>query len=246
MSGGASGLDIQHPDGGALHDRPWRKSTAARAIAVGATVAILAISQLYYAFWARNVTYDTSVLIFGVLLPLVVGCFLLLGTDQRVLLLGFIGLFWSVVDDAPVFFDSVPTWPRVTRFHPFLPHIVMEIVLHVLTFVFLFASIRFALKQSRGGRRREYAYLIAFFAFIASYAQNIPLAVIDGYVSQSWYRLDVVERLASVAIYALALWVAKVQRYPSPVTSGPDPAKNPASVDDARVRECDRMRKQLV
>lgn len=187
-----------------------RRSVLVQGMAVAVTVATLGASQIYYAFFARNVVYDSSVLVFGVVVPLLVGCLCLYFTDQRVLLLGFFAIFWSVVDDAPVFFDSALTWPRVTGFHPYLPHHVTEVVLHILTFAFLLLSARLALGRSRvSGRRALSAYLLVLLAFVASYAQNIPLVAVEIFVYRSWYQLDVIEHLATVALYGLALWVAR-------------------------------------
>jgi hypothetical protein len=189
---------------------PKIHSPVLRVTAILLTVFIVSASQVYYAYNATSLTYDASVLVFGVLAPLLAGCALLLATDQPVVLLSFLGFFWSVVDDGPIFFDSVLTWPQVTGSHPYLPHLSLEIILHVLTLVFLLASIWLSLKHSRTKGRRAYlAYSLALLAFLISYGQNTPLSWIQAFVERSWYLLDVLERLGSLVVFSIALFESR-------------------------------------
>jgi hypothetical protein len=153
-----------------------------------------------------NQTFDYSTFLIGVVIPLASGCILLSRRGDRFLLLAFLGYFWSVVDDAPVNFDSVFTWPEVTRFHPVLPHYTLEVIFHLATFGFMYLSVREVLGGGiKLGRRALRIYLLLVLAFLLSYAQNIPLGAVRSIVESSWYQLDVFEHLSSVVVFGLAL-----------------------------------------
>jgi hypothetical protein len=184
-----------------------RKSRPAGLVAVMISCAGVLVSQLYYAY---NPSFVAATLLFGVVLPLLAGCVLLFLTDQVAILLGFIGIFLSIIDDAPIDFDSVLTWPQVTRLNPSLPHLEMEVLLHILTFGFLMGSIWIRLR----GRNPErglgpLSYAAGCVATVLSYAQNIPLASIQDYVTQNWYQFDAIEHVLSVLSFAIALLLSR-------------------------------------
>ena len=112
---------------------PGQRTAFDAAIAVAACLP-LCLSLLYVYL---NQDFDLSTLLAGVVIPLSLGVVVLLAARRRVMLLVFVAYFWSLVDDKPVNFDSVLTWPEVTRFHPAGPHIFMEVLLHLLTLLFL-------------------------------------------------------------------------------------------------------------
>ena len=122
-----------------------------------------------------------------------------------------------MIDDAPVYFDSVITWPEVTRFHPFLPRLFMNIVLHALTLLFMFLGIRdtwTATTRSNSIGREVWSkrvVLLLIIAFILAYAQNIPIPIVQDAVQSSWYQFDLAEKLTSIAFYCLALREAKIE-----------------------------------
>ena len=188
-------LDAPAPQAGPSQTWAW----AAPAMACVA----LAATQVYVGY---NQAFDASTLAVGVVFPLAVGVLALVLSGQRILLWAYLGVFWSVVDDGPVYFDSVFTWPEVTRFHPALPHLALEVALHVVTALFLVVFVVEARRgSSAGAGRRAAAYAAVVLAMVATYAQNIPLDAVQGVVETSWYYLDVGEHLAAVALLAAAL-----------------------------------------
>lgn len=180
-----------------------RSGRLRRSASAAATIVVLVATEIYVGY---NQTFDYSTLLIGVVVPLASGFILLSRKSDRFLLLAYLGYFWSVVDDAPVNFDSVFTWPEVTRFHPVLPHYTLEVVFHVATFGFMYLSVREVLGGGiKLGRRALRIYLLLALAFLLSYAQNIPLSAVQSMVESSWYQLDVFEHLGSVVVFGLAL-----------------------------------------
>ena len=172
-------------------------------------VAILAASLVVVAclLYAQVTgTYDATTFMVSVVLPLVLGSAILSVRKDRILLFAFVAYFWAVVDDAPVFLDSVLTWPEVTRFHPFLPRLFMNIVIHALTVLFLYLAIRESMKGT-SVRFRDAFRVILFtsVAFVLAYAQNIPLVAIQNVVETSWYPFDFTEKLVSIFFLYLAV-----------------------------------------
>lgn len=173
--------------------------------ALGASFVVLA--GLAYAYIVYE--YNVTTLVVSVLLPLVIGSGIL-ARRSRILLFSFLALFWAIIDDSPVFFDSVLTWPQVTRFHPFLPRLYMNIVIHALTLLFLYLALREGMKGKSVSRAKEIAVaLLGLVVFGLAYAQNIPLAAIQNAVESSWYAFDVAEKVLSIGVLAIAVHIAK-------------------------------------
>ena len=155
--------------------------------------------------------YDLTTLMVSVVLPVVLGSFFVSLTRNRIMLYAYLGLIWAVLDDRPIFFDSVLTWPEVTRFNPFLPRLFMNVVIHALTVVFLYLSLREAAKGSRYGFWRSPRVLIpALFCLVLAYAQNVPLPVVQDVVQAganpaTWYPFDIVTKLLSLFFLYVAL-----------------------------------------
>lgn len=151
-------------------------------------------------------TYDVTTFMVSVVLPLVLGSVILSVRKERTLLFAFLAYFWAMVDDAPVFLDSVITWPEVTRFHPFLPRLFMNIVIHALTALFLYLTIRESMKGTNVGlRNAPRVIILTLVAFVLAYAQNIPLVAIQKVVETSWYPFDFTEKLVSIFFLYLAV-----------------------------------------
>ncbi len=168
------------------------------------TASLVVVACLLYA--QVTGTYDATTFMVSVVLPLVLGSAILSVRKERTLLFAFLAYLWAVVDDAPVFLDSVITWPEVTRFHPFLPRLFMNIVIHALTALFLYLTIRESMKgTSVGLRNAPRVVILASVAFVLAYAQNIPLAAIQSVVETSWYPFDFTEKLVSIFFLYLAL-----------------------------------------
>lgn len=154
------------------------------------------------------------------------------------LFFAFMAYFWSLIDDGPVNFDSVLTWPEVTSG---VQHTFMEILLHALTLAFFYLAVRAALKgatlTNRGGGEISLLLLASFWA---SYAQNTPLGWVQGLVASDWYPLDAVEHLASVVLFCLAIRGCLTFRPvggPAPANTGKGtPAAEPMSDKVARRR----------
>lgn len=183
-------------------------------IAATVTTAIV-IYGLQYAY---NVyTFDLTTLVVSVILPVCLGALILAATRERILLYAFLAYIWAVVDDMPVYFDSVLTWPEVTRFHPFLPRLLMNIVIHALTLAFLYLAIRESMKGRTVERRRAYTLGgLVLIALVLAYAQNIPLGIVQNTVQNDWYPFDLATKLASIFVLCLAVFIAKSSERKSP------------------------------
>lgn len=172
-------------------------------LAIMAASLIVIIGLLYAQITG---TYDATTLIGSVVLPLVSGSVILLVRRKRILLLAFLAYFWTVIDDAPVFFDSVLTWPEVTRFHPFIPRLFMNVVIHTLTAVFLYLTIRESIKGASVRLRDAIGVIVlTLMAFVSAYAQNIPLNFVQNVVRTSWYSFDFTEKLVSIIFLYFAV-----------------------------------------
>jgi hypothetical protein len=172
-------------------------------------VASLAVvAGLLYA--AVTGTYDATTFLVSILLPLVFGSALLSSRKERIALFAFLAYFWAVVDDGPVFFDSVLTWPEVTRFHPFLPRLLMNIIIHALTALFLYLAMRESVKGTDTSLRKAPKIIVLIAAaFVTAYAQNIPLTVVQNLVDTSWYTFDIAEKSVSIFLFCAAVWMAR-------------------------------------
>ncbi len=143
---------------------------------------------------------------------------------QRILLFAFLAYIWSFTDDAPVYLDSVFTWPEVTSG---LQHTFLEILLHILTIIFLYLAVREAIKGTQSSAQKTtMVYILAATAFVFAYAQNIPLNIIREWTAHSWYRFDIVEHLISLGFFSLAILIARRKEKPPYLQRGTgDPAK---------------------
>lgn len=178
------------------------------AIIIATSIVIAGLDYAYQVY-----TFDLTTLEYSVILPLCLGSLVLALTRERILLYAFLAYIWAVLDDMPVFFDSVLTWPEVTRFHPFLPRLFMNIVIHALTLLFMWLAIREALKGKMVDRTRLYEIVfLALIAFILAYAQNIPLGVVQNLVQNSWYPFDLAEKLLSIAFFTLAIYMSRTSK----------------------------------
>jgi hypothetical protein len=175
-------------------------------LAILAACLVVVAGMLYAAVTG---TYDATTFLVSVLLPLVLGSAVLSVRKERVALFAFLAYFWAMVDDGPVFFDSVLTWPEVTRFHPFLPRLFMNIVIHALTALFLYLAIRESIKGAGASlRNASTVVILTSAAFVVAYAQNIPLTPIQNLVDTSWYAFDITEKSISIFLFCVAIWQA--------------------------------------
>ena len=165
---------------------------------------LVVVACLVWAEWYG--VFDSTMFLVGVVVPVVLGSAIIGVRRDRVLLFAFLAYIWAVLTDAPVFLDSLLTWPQVTRFHPFLPRVFMNIVLHGLTAVFMYLAIREAMKGKNSSlRNAPLVVILAVVAFVLAYAQNIPLDVIQNAVTAAWFPFDVAEKLSSIFVFYLAL-----------------------------------------
>ncbi|MGD0637245.1 MAG: hypothetical protein ABSA72_04320 [Nitrososphaerales archaeon] len=192
-------------------------------IPVVAAASLGVLASLWYVY--QNQAFDATTLLGGVVLPLAFGSAVLFVAKQRIALFAFLALFWSLIDDAPVNFDSVLTWPEVTRTHPAGPHDFMEILLHLLTIVFLCLALREALKGTSFTEEKALSIsLLTAAAFVLSYAQNLPLDALRTVVENDWYQLDLAEHLASIFFLYVAVRLAM-----RPSGAGPTTSPGPSS-----------------
>jgi len=135
------------------------------------------------------------------------------GRTGRLLFFAFLAFFWSLIDDGPVDFDSVLTWPEVTSG---LQHVFLEVLLHALTLVFLWLALREGVRRSEGpGQGGVQVGLLGLASFWASYFQNTPFLGLGNLTSGSWYTLDASEHLVAVALFCLALRESARQTAPT-------------------------------
>jgi hypothetical protein len=122
----------------------------------------------------------------------------------RIAFFAFMGYFWSLIDDGPVNFDSVSTWPEVTSG---FQHILLEVILHVLTASFFYLSVREALKGEKIASLRKtfQVFLLTLAALWAAYFQNTPLEIVQVVARNGWYPLDFLEHAVSVALFYFAI-----------------------------------------
>jgi len=171
------------------------------------TLAFMVTSScLYYVY--LNPTYNLGTLVIGVVLPVAFGSSLLLAARQRVLFFVFFAYFWSLVDDAPVHFDSVLTWPEVTHYQPIVPYFMDYVLL-----VVVLSSFCLAIRESLKGRTitpKEMALFgfLTLVVFGLSYIQDLEVGPVQHLVAGSWYQLDLVEHIASAAVLAFVLKLA--------------------------------------
>ena len=178
----------------------------ARALAALAAALGVVATQTFVLY---NQAFDYTTFLVGVAAPLALGVAAFAVVKDRVLLLAYLGLFWSFVEDAPVYLDSLHTWPEVTRFNPYLPHLALEILFHAATLGFLLLAAREALGRPRPASPTTLVvYVLTLAAFVLAYAQNLPVEGVQAYVESSWYTLDVAEHLASAGVLGLALVLA--------------------------------------
>ena len=184
-----------------------RKAALVGVVSIGAVSLVYVVTQWYVYLFP---SYDLSTLVIGAVIPLAASVLLALATGNRILLYSFLAYFWALVDDGPVFLDSVFTWPEVTRFHPAAPHLFLEVLYHLLTAVFLVLAVREAAKgETRSTARTVGALILTASAFVLAYAQNIPVTAIQEVVESQWYQLDVIEHISSGSLLVLAMVEAR-------------------------------------
>jgi hypothetical protein len=140
------------------------------------------------------------------------------GLGGRFLFFAFMAYFWSLIDDGPVDFDSVLTWPEVTGGPQ---HIFLEVLLHALTLGFLFLALREALKGRYGSNRNGLSIgFLGLMSFWASYFQNTPFAGLEDLPAKSWYALDAVEHLTALALLWMAVRESRRREAPAQIPGG--------------------------
>lgn len=128
--------------------------------------------------------------------------------EARVAFFAFMAYFWSLVDDAPVGFDSISTWPEVTSG---FQHTLTEVILHVLTAAFMFLAMRGAVGRIGIApvRKELQVSILAIAAFWASYFQNTPWGIVQVVARNAWYPLDFAEHAVSLALLYFAIRTAR-------------------------------------
>ena len=182
------------------------KKTILTIFAIGVVSLALLAPQWYLAL-NPQLNLDWTDFVLAVVLPIALALAFFEIWKQRILLFAFFAFIWSATDDAPVYLDSVFTWPEVTSGPQ---HVFLEILIHVLTIIFLYLTVREALKGTKITRQKIILVaILSALAFAFSYAQNIPLNVIKEATADSWYQFDIVEHLLSLVFLSLAVLLAK-------------------------------------
>jgi len=174
-------------------------------IPIGIISLVYFLTQTYVYYFP---SYDSSTFLVGAAIPFIVSISLPIAAHRKVLLLASLGFYWSLVEDGPVYLDSIFTWPEVTRFNPAAEHILLEVVYHVLTAIFFALALREARKGvTLEGRKFLVATFFAFCAYLFAYAQNIPLSGIQWIVESNWFVLDLTEHILSAISFFIAFKV---------------------------------------
>ena len=168
-------------------------------------VSFFVIAPQIYLAQNPQVNLNFWFLFIAVILPTMIAAALFLLRGRRILFFAYLALIWAVTEDAPVYLDSLFTWPEVTSG---FQHSLLEILFHCLTIVFVSLVVREATKSKEGKLSVE-VLILAVLAVVTSYAQNIPLDFVKVIVSTSWYALDIFEHIASVIFLYLAVRVAR-------------------------------------
>ena len=169
-----------------------------------------------------QINLNSTYFVEAVVIPIVLASGIFLGGRRWIIWFAFMAYIWSVTDDAPVYLDSVFTWPEVTSG---FQHYFLEVLLHILTLFFMSLTIREAFRLQRQRRstvevvaqgdisssdrsvlpkqnnNRKLLLMLSLFvvAFVSSYAQNLPLHFFQTISGTAWYRLDIVEHIVSIA-----------------------------------------------
>ncbi len=115
--------------------------------------------------------------------------------NKKIVLWGFLGYFWTLIDDDPVNADLLLGKTGYT----------MEFVLHALTIFFFYLAIREAAK--RVGLSWTTALWIVL-AFLSSSADDAAFINLISLIRHDyWYPLDVAEHAASLLFFYLAIRV---------------------------------------
>lgn len=186
-------------------------------------VSLSVIAPQFYLAQNPQVHLDLTIFVEAVLIPVILASVFFLGGGRRIVWFAFMAYIWSITEDAPVYLDSVFTWPEVTSG---LQHLFLEVVIHLLTLLFMFLTIREAfrirkqrflvqrgLKQHSGNElvsrptrsKLLLIYGLTLVAFISSYAQNLPLSSFESITGASWYGLDIVEHVISIGLLYAAV-----------------------------------------
>ena len=191
------------------------------------SVAIIIVSmsviapQIYLAL-NPQVHLQTTIFVGTVVAPIVLATVLFLGLKMRIVWFAFMAYIWAVTEDAPVYLDSIFTWPEVTSG---LQHLFLEVLLHLLTLFFISLTVREAFRLREKRIRHEESLvtsndsiftriskanvllivILALLAFVLSYAQNLPISSLKSITGPAWYRLDIAEHIISVLLLYLAV-----------------------------------------
>jgi hypothetical protein len=182
------------------------RRTAYDFVSIASVTLSVIIPQAY--LQVTQVNLDWIAFLTSVALPICLAIFLFWFRGRKILFLVFVAYIWAVTEDAPVFLDSVYTWPEVTSG---LQHSILEIIFHILTVIFMILAYREALKGTAITKRKLLGItLLGIIAYVLSYAQNIPLVSIQEIVQENWLGLDLVEHVTSITILGVAIRKASI------------------------------------
>lgn len=206
--------------------KPSHKRIASFAAAVMVSASVIA-PQIHL---AQNplIRLDLAVLLEAVVAQIVLATVLFLVMKMRLVWFAFMAYIWSATDDAPVYLDSIFTWPEVTSG---FQHLFLEAILHLLTLMFLSLTILEAFKMRRQYSKGEVPFktvspknvnilgksrvilvvALTLIAFVCSYAQNLPIPSFKSISGASWYGLDIIEHVISIVfLYAAIRLILKI------------------------------------
>jgi hypothetical protein len=182
-----------------------------KAISLTLLSVLTIVPQIYLAMHPE-VNLDFFWLFAAVIIPILISYLLL--RNSIFLFYSYAGIFFSIIDDAPVHFDSVFTWPEVTRYNPAFHHFFMEVILHFLTLVLLLVSINIFVKKVENKRKKIVCYSLGLVSSFLCYAQNTPLDFIQAVVESNWYFLDIFEHFVAIFLLILSFTISSEKRVP--------------------------------
>ena len=221
----SSALNVDSDVSRDAHAHFWNNRIVVFDIVSSVIVSLFVIIPQVYLAENPQVNLNSTFLVETVIVPTLLATGLFLGGKRRILWFAFMAYIWSVTDDAPVYLDSIFTWPEVTSG---LQHVFLEILFHILTLAFMALTIREAFRlggrrradstsadafsDAAGARKNNWRILmvlsLGLLALIASYAQNLPLDSLESISGAAWYRLDVAEHVISLGFLYAAVKLA--------------------------------------
>jgi hypothetical protein len=199
---------------------PAQKSILGQAIGVLTAALIIIVSQIYYAITLNIYNHDIGTVVFGVFVPIILGCFCIGLTKQWAMLFGFLGFAIPIVDDLPIKFD----WPKINGFPTGVSHDQMQTYLYALSLGCLLLTVWLSGWRKKPGRKKALlAYLLVPVAFVLNYVGDLPFDWASTLENQFWYQLDLTQHILSLGVFVVATMLIQGRPFLASGPSEPPP-----------------------